>query len=397
MGKLKKSVAMILIMVLILSLTACSGSSNSGQNVSESTKNSATETSEDLIEIIIPNEFLDGSDEDDSEEEELEEETPEDKLNRLISNFSLDNENYCASVSYNEDGKAVLLMTQTQRDNLMQHNDELVERGWNEFLQADEGYSWEVSEDYRTLTIYCDENNFMSLFDGISTLAYLMLNSILYSGDENWSILVEFYNCHTGYLIKNWEASASSLGFEFGETDFVNSYMEEPADDEELFEVTLPDSWYPLASDSEEELVEKFTDDSGYYNSDVFLDDNNRVVLCLSETQRNNLIKYNVYTMTKVIENYLSDYSAYSYSISDDYTEATFYCDNTCDVMMIGDAMTCAALYESFNQILLGIEEWHVHISVCGVNSGKLYQEFTIPDDLETVNIYELNVDEWVD
>lgn len=180
------------ILVLMSCLCSCSDTTEATEPVSSVESHTADNAS--LSEYLIPQSYFNFAGT----------MTPDDFT-------GLGNE-YCTDAEATDDG-IVVYLTDTQRDNLIERNLENVKDAMTSFEEANELYSYSLSDDFKSVELRFDENLSddeagRALVASISTQA---LNQLLSTGNPEWSVNVSVFNCHTGNLAVSGDLPADEF------------------------------------------------------------------------------------------------------------------------------------------------------------------------------------------
>lgn len=130
---------------------------------------------------------------------------------------------YCDSVTA-EGQDAIVMMTPTQRKNMIDRNNEYMDSMTKTYRETEEGYYYEEDSDYKELKFYFDEKiDFFTMSKAIdvSTMTYAF-NQILLDKTTDWEVDCSIYNIHTGKKIV--EFSIPEEGFSINAEDWEKSY-----------------------------------------------------------------------------------------------------------------------------------------------------------------------------
>ncbi len=132
---------------------------------------------------------------------------------------------YVSSVNIVEES-IQLTATEEQRDNLIERNEETAKNFLTEFSESSEVYSYKESVDYSSLEVYYDEklaiNTQLNAIFGVA--AAYGLNQILQGNDEEWTVNIKIYNCHTQKLVVEMDIPQDEVSF--GAEEWEKSYEE---------------------------------------------------------------------------------------------------------------------------------------------------------------------------
>ena len=133
---------------------------------------------------------------------------------------------YCTNARV-EGNTVILELTDTQRLNFIEKNNEEAKVWAESYLQADENYRIEGSDDYKEITFYCDEKVPLMALSQASgaTIQSYGLNQILEENSGQWSVHVSIVNCHTGKIVVEGDLPQEELIFT--PNDWTESYTEE--------------------------------------------------------------------------------------------------------------------------------------------------------------------------
>lgn len=120
-------------------------------------------------------------------------------LEEAAESFRKLGSDYYTDVKVTDEG-VQLELTEQQRDNLIERNDQYHQQIVDEFLACGEEYRFEPDESYQNVNLYFDEKlppttNIKTVF--MLTAGYGM-NYILKNNTTEWSVRFTIYNCHTG-------------------------------------------------------------------------------------------------------------------------------------------------------------------------------------------------------
>lgn len=158
----------------------------------------------ELTEIIIPASYLQfvGADAEDTAESYQE---------------------YCADAEV-RDTDVVLEVTDSQKDDIIQMNQEFIDRTLDEFKDENPEYSYELAEDYSGI-VYAYDENIDSLVQAqllMGVTSMYALNGIIENNTVDWSIEIIIENCHTGKIVAHGELPEDTVTF--GESEWRDSY-----------------------------------------------------------------------------------------------------------------------------------------------------------------------------
>ena len=179
----------LLISVLILCLGGCAGS---------------PEELEGVTEIVIPASYLQfvGADAEDTAESYRE---------------------HCTD-SEVRDTSVVLDVTDRQKNDIIQMNQEFIDKVLDEFQNKNPAYSYELADDYSSIVYTYDENldSFLQaeLLMGITSM--YALNGIIENNTTEWNVKVTIENCHTGKTVAHGELPEDTVSF--GKSEWIKSY-----------------------------------------------------------------------------------------------------------------------------------------------------------------------------
>lgn len=179
----------LLIPALILCSSGCAGSSTE---------------SEVVTEIVIPASYLQfvGADAKDAAESYRE---------------------YCTD-SEVRDTDVVLEVTDSQKDDIIQMNQDFIDRTLDEFKDGNPEYSYELADDYSSIVYAYDEKINASLqaqlLMGVASM--YALNGIIKNNTTEWSVKITIENCHTGKTVAHGELPEDTVSF--GKNEWGKSY-----------------------------------------------------------------------------------------------------------------------------------------------------------------------------
>ncbi len=206
---MKKVVALGLAMVMVL----CCGCAKEEQFFYEGNVNvpqNLQETSEEVLKITVPESYFvyTGSD-------------PESEAIACVE-MGLD---YCTD-AWAEESTMIIELTEIQRDNFIKRNDEYGEELRTSFLELDENYKFEGSEDYTNITFYCDEKvAIMSLVEAMyGTTSQYALNYILRNNSNDWCVHIKIVNYHTNKVVAEGDLPNDEITI--GANEWAASYLE---------------------------------------------------------------------------------------------------------------------------------------------------------------------------
>ena len=159
---------------------------------------------EKLTEIVIPASYLQfaGADAEDTAESYRE---------------------YCTD-SEVRDTDVVLEVTDSQKDNIIQMNQDFIYRTLDEFKDGNPEYSYELADDYSSIVYAYDEKIDASLqaqlLMGVTSM--YALNGIIENNTSEWSVEIAIENCHTGKTVAHGILPEDTV--EFGESEWRESY-----------------------------------------------------------------------------------------------------------------------------------------------------------------------------
>ena len=185
----REIIAGLLISILILCSWGCVGEPTDTEN---------------LTEIIIPASYLQfaGADAEDTAESYRE---------------------YCTD-SEVRDTDVVLEVTDSQKDNIIQMNQDFIERTLDEFKDGNPEYLYELADDYGSIVYAYDEKIDASLqaqlLMGVTSM--YALNGIIENNTSEWSVEIAIENCHTGKTVAHGILPEDTVSF--GESEWRESY-----------------------------------------------------------------------------------------------------------------------------------------------------------------------------
>lgn len=159
---------------------------------------------EKLTEIVIPASYLQfaGADAEDTAESYRE---------------------YCTD-SEVRDTDVVLEVTDSQKDNIIQMNQDFIERTLDEFKDGNPEYLYELADDYSSIVYAYDEKIDASLqaqlLMGVTSM--YALNGIIENNTSEWSVEIAIENCHTGKTVAHGILPEDTVSF--GESEWRESY-----------------------------------------------------------------------------------------------------------------------------------------------------------------------------
>lgn len=139
---------------------------------------------------------------------------------------------YCTNVKI-EDADLVLEVTEKQRNNLVDMNDEYIEKTVEEFKAVDSNYNCELSPDYSSVVYEYDEKLYeydreengriqAGILMGVTSTH--VLNGILENNNPDWEIQLVVKNCYNGNVVA--ETVLPEGGFTIRNEDWEASYKE---------------------------------------------------------------------------------------------------------------------------------------------------------------------------
>ena len=159
---------------------------------------------EKLTEIVIPASYLQfaGADAEDTAESYRE---------------------YCTD-SEVRDTDVVLEVTDSQKDDIMQMNQDFIDKTLDEFKDGNPEYSYELADDYSSIVYAYDEKIDASLqaqlLMGVTSM--YALNGIIENNTSEWSVEIAIENCHTGKTVAHGILPEDTVSF--GESEWRESY-----------------------------------------------------------------------------------------------------------------------------------------------------------------------------
>ncbi len=187
--KSREIISGLLILILILCSGGCSGEPTDTEN---------------LTEIIIPASYLQfaGADAEDTAESYRE---------------------YCTD-SEVKDMDVVLEVTDSQKEDIIQMNQEFIDRTLDKFLDGNPEYSYKLADDYSSIVYAYDEKIDASLqaqlLMGVTSM--YALNGIVENNTSEWSVEITIENCHTGKTVAYGTLPEDTVAF--GESEWRESY-----------------------------------------------------------------------------------------------------------------------------------------------------------------------------
>ena len=165
---------------------------------------------------------------------------------------------------------------------------------------------------------------------------------------------------------------------------------------EEARKITLPVSYMVFSTgkaensdeylESVEETVEVIKALGPEYITDVTVLDGS-LVLEVTEKQRDKLIEWNNEKMAEWVDPLLKADPLYSFTGSEDYTEATFYYDEKCSVIVALKAIGAASGGYAFNNILINdTTDWNVHLRIYNCHTNRIVVDVNIPEEQAVLN-----------
>ena len=189
-GKRRREIiAGLLILILILCSWGCAGE---------------PADTEQLTEIVIPASYLQfaGADAEDTAESYRA---------------------YCTD-SEVRDTDVVLEVTDSQKDDIMQMNQDFIDKTLDEFKDGNPEYSYELADDYSSIVYAYDEKIDASLqaqlLMGVTSM--YALNGIIENNTSEWSVEIAIENCHTGKTVAHGILPEDTVSF--GESEWRESY-----------------------------------------------------------------------------------------------------------------------------------------------------------------------------
>ena len=165
---------------------------------------------------------------------------------------------------------------------------------------------------------------------------------------------------------------------------------------EETRKITLPVSYMVFSTgkaedsdeylESVEETVEVIKALGPEYITDVTVLDGS-LVLEVTEKQRDKLIEWNNEKMAEWVDPLLKADPLYSFTGSEDYTEATFYYDEKCSALVALKAIGAASGGYAFNNILINdTTDWNVHLRIYNCHTNRIVVDVNIPEEQAVLN-----------
>ena len=114
-------------------------------------------------------------------------------------------------------------VTESQKNKLIERNNEYIETLLNDFSNANDKYRYEFNSEFSELTYYFDENisTIMQGKIGSITAGYI-LNNIMKNNNQDWQIHLKIINCHTNKIVA--EGTLPKDTIKYGELEWNNSY-----------------------------------------------------------------------------------------------------------------------------------------------------------------------------
>lgn len=193
----------IILPLLLLCVLLC-GCSSPESNPKPEASTPCTET------YIIPNSFWEYSGT-----------KPEDAVDTF---FEL-GDDYYTSAKVVDEGVQVEL-TELQRDNLIQRNNDYNERLIADFMAYNSEYWYVPDENYQRLAFYFDEKipGFLNVKTVYNLAAGYGMNYILQNNTVDWNVEISIYNCHTGKLVASVNSPYETVSY--GPEEWQKSYEE---------------------------------------------------------------------------------------------------------------------------------------------------------------------------
>ena len=187
--KRREIISGLLILILVLCSGGCSGE---------------LADTEQLTEIVIPASYLQfvGADAEDTAESYRE---------------------YCTD-SEVRDMDVVLEVTDSQKDDIMQMNQDFIDKTLDEFMDGNPEYSYELADDYSSIVYSYDDKIDASLqaqlLLGVTSM--YALNGIIENNTSEWSVEIAIENCYTGKTVAHGILPEDTVSF--GESEWRESY-----------------------------------------------------------------------------------------------------------------------------------------------------------------------------
>lgn len=203
---MRKVVALGLAMVIVL----CCACARNEQSFYEDYVDVSQESQENVLKITVPESYFiyTGSD-------------PESEAMACIEMGT----DYCTD-AWAEEGTMVIELTETQRINFIKRNDEYGAELRTSFLELNENYRFEGSEDYTNITFYCDEKvAIMDLVQAMyGTTSQYALNYVLRNNSSEWCVHIKIVNYHTDKVVAEGDLPNDEITI--GTNEWAASYME---------------------------------------------------------------------------------------------------------------------------------------------------------------------------
>lgn len=187
--KSRELISGLLILILVLCSGGCAGE---------------PADTEQLTEIVIPASYLQFADADAEDTAESYRE-------------------YCTD-SKVRDTDVVLEVTDSQKDDIIQMNQDFIDRTLDEFKDGNPEYSYELADDYSSIVYAYDEKIDASLqaqlLMGVTSM--YALNGIIENNTSEWSVEIAIENCHTGKTVAHGILPEDTVSF--GESEWRESY-----------------------------------------------------------------------------------------------------------------------------------------------------------------------------
>lgn len=211
---MKKIKILITCVACIVCLSACvSNRINSAEEpdvTEEFVDESIVENTAELFEIELPLSYTTYSSG-----------TPENAYDSL----SEYDETYCTDVVLEGD-TVILVVTEEQHNNLIEKFDTQILENLEGFINYNENYSYEITEDYMDIQLYYDEEitDIIQMKVILGVPLACGMHQLLLGETIEWTVHVGIYNCHTGNLVIEYEIPGDSV--EFGAEEWEMSYNE---------------------------------------------------------------------------------------------------------------------------------------------------------------------------
>lgn len=134
-------------------------------------------------------------------------------------------EEYCSDVKIVEEG-IILLLNKEQKEKLITRNNKNLQSIKKELMDQNSKYKIDEDSNYKKVSLYFDEKvptDLQTRLIGFYVCGYAV-NSILLSGDTEWSVNIEIINCNTQKMVVSGTPPKET--FSYGPKEWKESYNE---------------------------------------------------------------------------------------------------------------------------------------------------------------------------